>query len=289
VPRDPSLGYFWGALAAAHAKAANRAALAASLRDAAARQLSPDEVNRLQGLAGEWKPGVDVAALVGPPRPGAGGSSQTSTGPMMIGTGFVVATDGYILTNAHVVPACKSISVRTPEGLTTDAALVTRDELSDLSLLKLAGKSAHVSTFREDRGVRQGDSVIAYGFPLAGLLSDQGNLTIGTVSALAGTGNDSHLFQISAPVQPGNSGGPLLDGGGNVIGVVSMKLNALRTAAATGDIPQNVNFAIKAGVARGFLDANGVDYRTTAETHELKTADVGDRAKKFTLFIECLR
>ena len=97
------------------------------------------------------------------------------------------------------------------------------------------------------------------------------------------------MLQISAPTQPGNSGGPLLDSGGNVIGVVTSQLRALPAAQAIGVIPQNVNFAIKASVARSFLDANSVDYRTTAEARELKTADVGDRAKKFTLLIECWR
>jgi hypothetical protein len=85
----------------------------------------------------------------------------------------------------------------------------------------------------------------------------------------------------------GDSGGPLLDAGGNVGGVINMKLNALRTAAATGDIPHNVNFAIKSTVVRNFLDANNVAYATAPTTHELKTADVADRAKKFTLLIEC--
>ncbi len=137
--------------------------------------------------------------------------------------------------------------------------------------------------------MRLGDPVVVYGFPLVGVLTPTGNLTTGGVSALAGLGNDSRMMQISAPVQPGNSGGPLLDSGGNVVGVINMKLNALRTAAATGDVPQNVNFAIKASVVRNFLDANSVDYQNAPAARELKPADVADRAKKFTLLIECWR
>ncbi len=100
--------------------------------------------------------------------------------------------------------------------------------------------------------------MVAVGFPLPGLLASEANVTTGTVSALAGIGNDTRFLQMTAPVQPGNSGGPLLDLEGRVVGVVVSKLDALKVASATGDIPQNVNFAIKAGVVRSFLDASGV-------------------------------
>ena len=82
------------------------------------------------------------------------------------------------------------------------------------------------------------------------------NLSVGNVSALAGLGDDSRYLQISAPVQPGNSGGPLLDASGHLVGIVTAKLDA-RVARFTGDVPQNVNFALKAEVARTFLDSKG--------------------------------
>ena len=104
------------------------------------------------------------------------------------------------------------------------------------------------------------ETVAAYGYPLPGLLASGGNLTTGNITALSGIGDDSRLLQISVPVQPGNSGGPLLDSGGNVVGVVEGKINAIKIAAASGDIPQNVNFAIKASVIATFLDSNGVRY-----------------------------
>jgi len=96
-------------------------------------------------------------------------------------------------------------------------------------------------------------------------------------------------MQISAPVQPGNSGGPLLDMSGNVVGVVTAKINAIRVAEVTGDIPQNVNFAIKASVVRTFLDSRGVRYQTQTSDRILTAADVADRAKKFTVLVECWR
>jgi uncharacterized protein len=99
--------------------------------------------------------------------------------------------------------------------------------------------------------------------------------------------NDSRFIQISAPVQPGNSGGPLLDTSGNVVGVVVSKLNAQKIADATGDIPQNVNFAISPLVLQGFLEANSVDYQTAPSVRKLSTADVAEAAKRFTYLVEC--
>jgi S1-C subfamily serine protease len=128
-----------------------------------------------------------------------------------------------------------------------------------------------------------------YGFPLAGLLASGGNATIGNITALAGLANDSRFLQISAPVQPGNSGGPLLDRSGNVVGVVVAKLNALDIASVTGDIPQNVNFAIKASVAVAFLDAQHVDHGDTEGGAVLTTPDVAERGKALTAQVICTR
>jgi S1-C subfamily serine protease len=98
------------------------------------------------------------------------------------------------------------------------------------------------------------------------------------------------MLQITAPVQSGNSGGPVLDQRGQVIGVVVSKLNALRIAAATGDVPQNVNFAINGSVVRAFLEANGVQLEPAATlgTDEA-TTDIAEQAKQYTVLLECWR
>ena len=117
-----------------------------------------------------------------------------------------------------------------------------------------------------------------YGFPLSGVLASGGNITTGNVTALVGVRDDSRHLQISAPVQPGNSGGPLLDHNGNVVGIV------------VGQLPshyQNVNFAIKSSVARDFLDAQGVQVENVENHSVLSTPDIADRAKTFTVRIEC--
>jgi hypothetical protein len=135
--------------------------------------------------------------------------------------------------------------------------------------------------------LRAGDTIVVLGYPLSGLLATTANLSVGNVSALAGLGDDSRYVQISAPVQPGNSGGPLLDASGHLVGIVTAKLNAARVARFTGDIPQNVNFALKAEVARTFLDSKGIVYREARSDQQLSPADVGDIARLFTVFIQC--
>jgi S1-C subfamily serine protease len=94
-------------------------------------------------------------------------------------------------------------------------------------------------------------------------------------------------LQISAAVQPGNSGGPLLDTSGDIVGMVAAKLNALKFARYTGTIPENINFAIKTGTIRDFLDNSVVPYETVAPGVELKTADIAGNARAYTLLISC--
>jgi S1-C subfamily serine protease len=129
--------------------------------------------------------------------------------------------------------------------------------------------------------------VVAYGFPLSGVLSSTGNATTGSISALAGLRNDARHLQISAPVQHGNSGGPLVDMSGNVVGVIFSKLDALRVARAIKDIPQNINFAIKASVAANFLDASGIKYAAAQAGKELSVPDVVERAMAFAVHVQC--
>jgi len=161
------------------------------------------------------------------------------------------------------------------------------DSKSDLALLAVPS-NRFVASLRNGR-LRQGDVVTVVGYPLRGLLASGANVTTGNVSALAGMQNDSRFVQISAPVQPGNSGGPLLDSSGNVVGVVVSKLDAVKFAQLTGDIPQNVNFAVSLFTLQGFLEANAVDYQTAPSTKNLSTADVAEIGRRFTVLVECYK
>jgi serine protease Do len=206
------------------------------------------------------------------------------------GSGFVVATDR-VLTNQHVVNGCDKIFIRTADGRMLPAVPPARvDANLDLSLLVVPGNPGPALPFRAQPEVRRGEGVIAYGFPLPGLLSSDPKLTRGEVNGLNGLGNNRGQYQISAPVQPGNSGGPLLDLHGNIVGVVVSKLNASAVSQRTGDIAQNINFAVKGTAAAEFLRRAGLTPATADSSGtERSAADVGEIANRSTVFIRCER
>ena len=203
------------------------------------------------------------------------------------GSGFYVSASGHIITNYHVIRGCKEISIG-DENSKTAVSLVAQDGNNDIALLK-ATKANSFAYIRGGRGIRQGDDIIAYGHPLSGLLSSSAKITTGVVNSLSGLSNDYRYMQISAPVQPGNSGGPLLDRYGNVVGIVTAKINAMQVQKITGDIPQNINFAIKASFMRDFLDANEVNYETRLSKTRKETSDIAAEANRFTVRIQCTK
>lgn len=203
------------------------------------------------------------------------------------GTGFVISANGHILTNNHVVDGCADIHGNLNGQPVSTLRVVSNDAQNDLALLQ--GPTASFKDYAKirDRAVRSGDSVVAIGYPYHGLLTSDFTVTTGIVSSLSGILNDTRFLQISAAVQPGNSGGPLFDTNGLVIGVVSQKLNGLAVARSTGSIPENINFAIKTGAIRDFLDNSAVSYETAAPGGELKTPEIAEKARAFTLLITC--
>lgn len=206
------------------------------------------------------------------------------------GTGFVVTESGHVLTNEHVVRDCQRVRIRRPGGTLAPAVLAGKDAANDLALLKADALAGPAAAFRTTKPIRTGEAVVVYGFPLPQELTSTGNLTLGHVTALAGPRDDSRMLQLTAPIQPGNSGGPLLDSGGNVIGVITSTLNVRKVAEASGGtVPQNVNFAIKTSLVTNFLEAHGVRYRSAGAGPELSAADVGDEAREFTVQVQCVR
>lgn len=206
------------------------------------------------------------------------------------GTGFLVA-DGRVMTNHHVVDNCNRIILRTPTGHWLAAVPPARmDAALDVAVLAVPGLVGPAAAFRTNPPVRRGEGVVAYGFPLAGLLSSDPKLTRGEINGLRGLGDNPNQFQISAEVQPGNSGGPLVDMQGHVVGVVVSKLNAQAVSRRTGDIAQNVNFAVQGPAALAFLRRAGVSARTAESAGpDRSAADVGELIHRSTLFIRCER
>ena len=232
---------------------------------------------------------MDAAVQPSAPAPVPPSAQPNSSARAATGTGFLVAAER-VMTNQHVVGGCDRLLVRGPDGRSHAAVPPAQvDAKLDLALLRVPGLTGPALPFRSNP-VRRGEGVVAYGFPLAGLLSSDPKLTRGEINGLAGLRDDPNQFQISAPVQPGNSGGPLLDMQGNVVGVVVSKLNAGQVAQRTGDIAQNINFAVKGERAAAFLRATGVQPGQAQSVGvDRSTADVGEIAGRSTVFIRCER
>lgn len=202
------------------------------------------------------------------------------------GTGFFVDSNGAFVTAEHVVNGCTDIAVRKADGTIFQARILGLDKTNDLALLRAATVSPKFASVRT--GVRLGEGIEVFGFPHSDILASSGNFTIGNITALSGMGDDSRFLQLSAPVQAGNSGGPLLDQSANVVGVVDAKLDALKVAGADGDLPQNVNFAVKADLMQTFLQANSVSPPMgTLSDKPMAPADIADKAKAISVFIAC--
>ncbi len=201
-----------------------------------------------------------------------------------LGTGFFVSGEGHILTNNHVVAECRFL--RTREG--APLQVIARKPRSDLALLKGDVSAPESAVFRGGASPQVGESVVVFGFPLPTILSSEGNVSTGTLSATAGMQDDVRYIQISAPVQPGNSGGPLLDSSGYVIGVIVSKLDALRIAQLTGDVPQNINFAVHWSGVRTFLEEEGVKYREDASKRAVTVTEIAAMARRMSVAIQCV-
>ena len=280
VPKDEQQAYFWWLLASAQGLEQ-----AKQNRDIMERTLSSGQRAEAQANARSWAPKKTVSPPLASNHEAPDGSARppavvAPTGPTATGSGWAVSRT-QLITNAHVVQGCGRVLVA-GRGV---ARLQAVDARSDLALLAVSDNPSPAS-LRAGR-LRQGDAVTVVGYPLRGVLASGANVTAGNISALAGMQNDSRFIQISAPVQPGNSGGPLLDSSGNVVGVVVSKLNALKVAQMTGDIPQNVNFAVSLFTLQSFLEANAVDYVTVRSNKNLSTADVAAIGKRFTYLLEC--
>jgi hypothetical protein len=236
-----------------------------------------------------WVRAVQTAAVnLGAPAGATAKAGNSGSGGALrdVLSSFVVTPSGHIVTSDHGVKGCREVAVRA-DGEQLSATILAHDAQNDLALLKVTHSFVATAKFRDGATIRQGDAVVAVGYPLGPVLGTEASVTTGTVSALAGLRNDTRFLAFTAPVQQGNSGGPWLDASGHVAGIVTAKLNALGIAVNTGDIPQNVNFALKKTLIEDFLDANSVTYATAPPGKESSPADIGEAAKRYTLFVEC--
>lgn len=200
------------------------------------------------------------------------------------GTGFFVNAEGWLATNAHVVDGCSSITVGT-FGTVVQKQVDTQN---DLAIVRVSVPPSSIKGIAiRHAPPRLGEDVAALGYPLSGLLSDNVKITTGNINSLVGMENDTRYLQISTPIQPGNSGGPLLDKAGNLLGINTATLGT-KFAVNSGILPQNVNFALRASVLELFLQARGVVYQTVESAEApLATADLADKASPSVIQILC--
>ncbi|MCH7864575.1 MAG: trypsin-like peptidase domain-containing protein [Proteobacteria bacterium] len=215
-------------------------------------------------------------------RVGAGGpKSAAERGKYSRGNGFMVSRQGHILTNHHVVKGCRKLRIAS-----SAAKLLASNPINHLAIIKVRRKPLSVAAFRDGGKIAPGEPVVVAGAARQGRQAEL-SVSTGVVGAPVGGGVGRQFMAVTAPVQPGNSGGPLVDLAGNVVGVVMAKPDALKWTRSTGDISKNINFALDGKVARDFLDAQGVPYGTAPSNDILSPADAGGKARTFTVSVEC--
>ncbi len=200
------------------------------------------------------------------------------------GSGFFV-TPNHIITNNHVTKNCEEISVKN-KNYESKVAIFDTDAKTDLSILTTGKPSKHFLSFRDRKPLSTGESSITLGYPFSSDLGSSIKVTTGNIAALTGFRNNIAQLQLTSPVQPGNSGGPLLDNNGNVIGVIVSRLE--RSSEITGDRPaQNVNFAIKSNMVKIFMDLNRVNYQESKDNGSKDVSQIVNESKGATVQVIC--
>jgi S1-C subfamily serine protease len=207
-----------------------------------------EQISEAQRLARTFKPSSAIEPGTSPSLDGIADSR-----PPASGTGFFITDDGFLITSEYVIKDSSKIRLLTPAGFLA-ANVVRLDTANDFALLKAEGKFKAL-VIASSRSVKMGRTVATVGFPNVGMQGFAPKLAKGEIAALSGAQDDPRFFQISVPVQPGNSGGALVDERGNVVGVVSAKLNAVAALAVSGSLPENVNYAVKSSFLLGFLES----------------------------------
>jgi uncharacterized protein len=286
VETDYKEAYFWYAVAARDNNSGKKKTDEDGMKRCAAH-LSKSELADAQETVKNFQPGT---VALRPPRRSRREAAASSDGKpriFAIGSGFYVSRQGHLLTNNHVVAECSEVHVTEGDG-STPAKVLATDKERDLALVQVPHGVVAAAVFHGGAVARPGETVVAVGFPLAGLLSSDPIVTAGIINALSGLRDNRNELQISAPLQPGNSGGPIFDSSGHIVGIAVAKLAALAVARATGGIiPENVNFAIKADVAADFLRSHGVTVASAPAEKELSTAAIAAQADKMTVRVEC--
>lgn len=160
------------------------------------------------------------------------------------GTGFFVSTNGHLVTNYHVIEDSTEVIIVTVDKRELEAKIIKADPVNDVVLLRVETTTKPL-LFSEQPSHSKGEEVFTLGYPLTMIQGQEQKATFGRISSLSGMSDDIRFMQIDAPVQHGNSGSPLINMNGQVIGVITATLDQIEILKASGSIPQNVNYALK--------------------------------------------
>ena len=215
-----------------------------------------------------------------------GSASGRSSQSASAGSAFFASQKGFAITNFHVVEGCSNLTGS--DGHSFDVVAV--DRKNDVALVRQEGSpSAPYLPISGSSDVRPGQDVVVLGYPLTAVLSSDIKVSKGIVSSTAGVQTNQSIFQFTAQVQPGSSGGPVLDDSGAVIGVVVGKLDAQAMFAATGTLPEGVNFAIKSRIVKLLLNSAGVKARYIQGQNRRRTETIVDQSSGAVFPLQCHR
>ncbi|MCV6613298.1 MAG: serine protease [Amphritea sp.] len=208
--------------------------------------------------------------------------------PAGSGTGFFINRSGQVLTASHVINGCLKTEIR-HKGANYPVSLLSESRILDLAVLQseLSGTTTASIPEKAAQDASLGQHVFVTGYPLGSIMSDYPSLTMGNISSLGGLKGALSNLQFSAPVQPGNSGGPIINYKGNTVGVVTGTLNQSMMLASTGTTSQNVNFGVRADYIRRFLENSNVEYGFKPVKGGLESAS--KQAVEYTVQILCYR
>ena len=273
VAKDYVQGYMWWLLAAGQGRYTVTAQI-----NLLEKVMTREQIAEGQRLARNFKPREVPSA-------GSDSTGIVQSRPEASGSGFFITEDGYLITNEHVAGDGAQVRLLTAAGIIS-AKVVKVDAANDLALLKAEGKFAALPVVTS-RPVKLGDTVATVGFPNISLQGFAPKFARGEIGSLSGPQDDARYFQISVPVQPGNSGGALVDERGNVVGVVSAKLSAKAALSISGALPENVNYAVKSSFLLGFLESVPDVSAKLKEpnTKDTKFSDVVERAKEAAVLV----
>lgn len=166
----------------------------------------------------------------------------------------------HLVTASHVIAGAESVVIYVSATDIRKANVIASDPANDIAIIRIEGAPLATAPLKlATKQSKLGSKIAVLGFPLPDILGAKIQATSGEISGLGGIRNDPRFYQISAAVQSGNSGGPVLNQNGEVIGVVSSKLNALNMLKEKGELPQNVNFAVKQSYLQPLIDSAGIE------------------------------